>query len=163
MIQILRETNPAKIWLREKFQISLRLVNGRLIVIRFDLASCGTTDGLIWDADKVWKHCGDSILADDPLITEKHLSIASTIADVLNEKMEVEAAEILGQIKMSFLILDALETQDYGTACLLINQLIERLKPYDPRAYEMWRRWIGNVFHIVRTAISPENGSDTTI
>ena len=163
MIQTLRDTNPAGIWLREKFQISLRLVNGRLIVLRFDLASCGTTDGLIWDADKVTKHYGSFILADDLLVTEKHLSIASTIAEVLNEKMELEAEEILRQIKMSFTILDALEADDYVTACDLTTKLIDRLKPYDPRAYNIWRQWVGNVFHVVRTAISPENGQDTVI
>ena len=152
MIQTLRETNPAKVWLREKFEVSLRLVQGQLIVVRFDLAS----NEFKWDTDKVIAHIGPTFLAETT-------SIASTIAHVLNEKMEMEAMEILQQIKMSFLILDALSIRDYKTTCLLIDRLVNRLKPYDPRAYDVWRPWIGDVVDIVNAAMPPENDSDTAI
>ncbi len=163
MISYLRDTNPAGIWLREKFQISLRLVNGRLIVLRFDLPSCCITDGFIWDADKVTKHFADSILVDDVVTVEKYLSTASVIADTLNEKMELEAEEILGQIKMSFLILDALETYDWLTASKKLSDLCDRLESYKPRAHEVWAQWIRNILHIIRSANKPEDGLDTVI
>ena len=153
MIQLLRNTNPAKIWLREKFETSLRLVNGRLIVLRFDLASCGTTDGLIWDADKV---SAQFDLVDDP-------SIASSIADTLNEKMELEAAEILQQIKMSFLILDALEAEDISMAARGLSDLCDRLESYKPRALKIWSQWIRNVMHVIKSANDPEYGLDTVV
>lgn len=150
MIQTLRETNPASIWLREKFQVSLRLLTGRLIVLRFDLASCGTTDGLIWDADKVAEHFG---LGDT----------ASVVADTLNEKMEIEAAEILRQIKMSFLVLDALEAYDLLTASKELSDLCGKLESYKPRALDIWGPWISKILHVIRSANEPELGLDTVI
>jgi hypothetical protein len=161
MIQYLQHANPARIWLREQFQTSLRLVSGRLIVIRFDLASCGREG--IWDADKIMTYFDPTFLVDKEDDYGEYLSIASTVADVLNQRMELEAAEILAQIKISFSILDALRCQFYRTAYAETAHLAQRLLPYDPRASQIWSSWIDTVFEHIKSDNEPGYGLDTLI
>ena len=161
MDQYLRDANPARIWLREQFQTSLRLVSGRLIVVRFDLASCGRKG--IWDADKIMTYFDPTFLVDKEDDFGEYLAIASTVAHVLNEKMALEAEEILSHLKMSFLILDALQAEDYEEAYLLSGKLAVRLLPYDPRASNIWSDWIEKVFVHIKSASGPEYGVDSVM
>lgn len=161
MIQHLQHANPARIWLRERFQTSLRLVSGRLIVIRFDLASCGREG--IWDADKVMTHFDPTFLVDKEDDFGEYLSIASCIAAVLNQRMQLEADEILSHLKMSFSILDALQAEDYAAAYLLTGTLGMRLLPYEPRASAIWSGWVDRVFEHIKSASGPEFGLDVVI
>lgn len=136
MIQHILDTNPAHIWLREQFEVSLELINGHLIVTRFGLDECAP-GGFQWDTDKLREYCGMATLDDIG-----GSSIVESIADVLNDKMHLEATEVLGHIKVSFVILDALRVQDYVTAYHMTIGLARRLLAYDPRASEVWADWI---------------------
>jgi hypothetical protein len=156
MLPLLRETNPAKIWLREKFQTSLSLVNEQHIVIRFDLASCGSL-GFIFDTDKVMKFYGDVVLADKgiPMSYEEHTSICSAIADTLNDKMQLVANDVLGHIRMSFDVLDALSGNDDVIAYQTLGQLATDLMTYNPQATKLWSPWCNKVCDMIEARNEP--------
>ena len=163
LLQHLRDTNPGpNVWLRDKFQTSLCLVNGHHIVIRFDLASCGT-EGYIFDVDKVALLYGHVILDADErervkTLQEQQLDyehVCGAIADTLNEKMQIVANGALGHIRTSFDILDALSLPDYRTAGQLIRQLAIDLDEYNPQAKKVWSLWITKVCGIIASGTLP--------
>lgn len=162
MLKHLEDTNPSRIWLREKFQTSLRLVSGDTIVIRFHLTEC-IPGGFRWDAEKVVAHFDPSILADKETEYGEYLSIVATIAGVLNEKMMLEAEEVMSQVKMSFAILDALKVSDRDGAYLLTASLGVKLLAYDPRASTVWSNWLEFIFRYLGSDNMPEYGLDVVV
>ena len=168
LLQHLRDANPGpNVWLRDKFQTSLRLVNGHHIVVRFDLASCGT-EGYMFDAGKVALLYGDLILGDNQDLLEDSLAISiryehtcGAIADTLNEKMQLVANGVLGHIRTSFDILDALSLPDYRTAGQLVNQLAIALDDYNPQGKKVWSPWIVKVCGIIASGTLPGFGVDS--
>lgn len=162
MLEFLQDTNPATIWLRERFSTSLRLVGGKLIVVRFYLYECAP-DGFKWDADKVITHCTPEFLVDIEDNFGEYLSLASTVADVLNERMQLQTDVILAQVKMSFAILDALSADDYKDAHMLTGELGKSLLLYDPRASDVWSGWFELVFQTIDSHNKPGFGPDVVI
>lgn len=149
MLQQLRNTNPAKVWLHERFQTSLRLASGQYILVRFDLGSCGP-QGFRFDADEIVKRYDPGVLADKEADFGEYLSVAATIADTLNQKIQLEADSALGHIRLSFDILDALSCKDYITANLMTGCLAESLLYYNPRAKDVWGDWLQIVLDIAK-------------
>lgn len=154
MIQYLTNTNPAGKWLQGKFQTSLRLVNGQLIVLRFDVASCGT-QGFKWTADKVIAKFDPTTLVDKETDYGEYLSMASTIADVLNQKMQLVANDVLEQVRMSLDVLGALSLGDRLSAYVLAVRLTNRLLIYSPESDRIWSAWIENVIDYAKPEIPP--------
>ncbi len=146
--QRLYDSNPAKIWLRERFEISMELANGHHIVTRFHLDECAP-GGFQWGADKLSAFMDPGIL---PYVGNLHV-----IADVLNERMHSEATKILGHVQMSFSILDALHTQDYQPAYQVAIHLTHRLLPYDPRSSDIWANWIKETIDTLIPLIDQDN------
>ena len=146
MISHLKETNPAKRWLREQFQTSLPLANGQLIVTRFDVVSRG-----YFDADKVEKAYGKIILGDRVIEDNQLKAIYESIADVLNEQMDLAVAHVMAQTKMSFYVLDALEAKDWGKAQAGLKVLIEALGIDNDHADRIWGDWVNDAVQCIHT------------
>lgn len=161
MLQQLRDSNPAKTWLYERFQTSLRLANGQYIVVRFDLGSCGPK-GFRFDAEEIVKRYNSGILVDKEANFGEYLNVAATIAATLNEKIQLEADIVLGHIKTSFDILDALSCKDYVVANLLGGEMALRLISYNPRAADVWGSWLQAVLDVTKSSGNkPGSGADT--
>lgn len=141
MNKLLRQTNPARLWLREKFQTDLQLASGHHIVVRFDLPSTGVT-GYRFDAEAVISLCGEHILADIDKDYGEYLNVASTIADVLNQKVDAEAKRVLGEVRMSLSLLDALDAEDWMGAALILEGLTDSLICHGEHANRIWGSWV---------------------
>lgn len=141
MKNILRETNPAEKWLEQRFQIEQQFADGHLLVLRFDLKSTGLT-GYRFTALDVAERFGQHILADPVTDYGEHLNIAAIIAGVLNEKMDRVALEVFEHIRMSLLLLDALDAQDAAAARLIGVALGERLVAFGAQADHIWGDWL---------------------
>ena len=141
MKNILRETNPAEKWLGERFRIDMQMADGYHIVLRFDLPSTGLT-GYRFDAEEVVKRFGEHILADKETNYGEHLNVASTIAEVLNERMDAVALAVFEQCCMSLSLLDALDAQDYVLARLIGLRLGESLVVFGEQADNLWGDWL---------------------
>lgn len=161
MLQQLRDSNPAKKWLYERFQTSLRLASGQHIVVRFDLGSCGPR-GFRFDAEEIVKRYDSGILVDKEADYGEYLNVAATIAATLNERIQLEVDTVLGHIRMSFDILDALSCKNYSAANLLVADMALRLLSYNPRANDVWGDWLQAVLNIAKPPYGmPESGMDT--
>lgn len=162
MRDFLRKTNPAEIWLGEKFQTELRLANGKLIVLRFDLQSA-SDNGYRFDTEKVVEQFGDSILACQETNYGEYLNVAATIADVLNTRMTILAQRVLGHSRMSLFLLDALDLSAWSTARQILCRLAESLDDLDhPRAEQIWGKWVQQVVQYVDSQ-DPPNASQFQI
>lgn len=126
------------------------MASGHLIVVRFDLNSCGYTQGYKFDADKVLTHYSEGILG------ANKLEVAEALAAALNEKMAMCANEILGHARESYSILDALDIGALDLAYWQALRLAENLQGYEPRAGEIWGNWIEKVIEYAVT----QNRSD---
>lgn len=157
MLQQLRDSNPAKTWLYERFQTSLRLATGQHIVVRFDLGSCGPK-GFRFDADEIVKRYDPGILVDKEADFGEYLNVAATIAATLNEKIQLEVDTVLAHIRTSFDVLDALSCKDRASANLLMTDLALSLLPYNPRAKEIWMDWLDKASHYADTISGSEPG-----
>lgn len=157
----LRQSNPAQTWLHERHQTELRLADGKLIVLRFDLESTGQT-GYRFDTEKVVNEFGDSILACPETDFGEYLNVASTIADVLNERMDMVARRVFGQVRLSLSLLDALDDDAFGPARLIWEGLVDSLGVYDnTQVFKVWGQWIENVRRYIDTA-DPPGGLEIT-
>lgn len=143
------DTNPGMVWLRQRFSVHLPTAGGDHIVVRFDLKSCGD-NGYRFDTDKVHAHFEHLILADPFISFREYLSVAATIADVLNQRMDNTKEEVLEQVRMSYLILGALASHNMSAAYLLTNRLGYSLLTYDPLASEVWSDWVGMVYEAIK-------------
>jgi len=140
-----RDTNPAQIWLAERFAVNLPLVSGRLIVVRFDLNSSGE-DGYRFNEQNVERQFGQMILGDRKDIhLEDYLSTCDSIAHVLNERIDAVALDCLGHARQSLILLDALDNGDrYGaksTGIVLGTKLLD----YGTHADRIWGNWLESV------------------
>lgn len=162
MMDYLTDTNPGMVWLRQRFAVDLPTASGEHIVVRFDLKSCGDK-GYRFDTDKVCAHFEHLILADPTTQLGEYLSVAATIADVLNQKMDATKDEILEQIRTSYLILGALSDHNMSAAYLLTNRLGYSLLQYEPLASDIWTDWIGMVYEIIKADNEPGFGLDVVI
>lgn len=142
MLQNLEDTNPSAEWLRQQFQAKLDLIGGKQIVIRFDMY----IQADMFDAEKVIEECGDSILADIEKDYGEFLSVASTIATVLNQKMNIVASAVIDQCALSREIVFALVQEDYRKAAVLADNLIVSLLIFEPQASKVWTEWIDKVY-----------------
>lgn len=164
-LQPLREWNPAKLWLREQFQTSIRLVNGHLIVVRFDIVSASTFTGNVVD-----HNMGRYLLDDDmkdhvrknPSGAEYYADICGAIADSLNDKMRMMRDTVLGHSKMTFKILDALSSGDNASAYALTLNLGAELLDFEPRASKVWGGWVDEILKIVKLGNGPGFNSDSS-
>lgn len=141
MLQNLEDTNPALMWLDCKYRVDLRLTNGQLIVVRFDRH----TPRNFFNAEKIIKHYGNAIVANKETDYGEYLSVASTIADVLNQKMQIVMREVESHAGMSYLILDTLASKDKKQARQCAILLTELLLGYDPEASSVWGNWLKSV------------------
>ena len=147
MLQNLTDTNPRKRWLGESFKVKLDLIGGRSIVINFDMH----TDADMFDTERVIKEFGDSILADIEKEYGEFLSVASTIATVLNNKMQIIADEVVRHYSTSDRILQALEHEDYYNAAQLLDELVVSLIIFEPQASAIWTEWVYKVYTFIDT------------
>ena len=162
MMDYLADTNPSLVWLRQRFAIHLPTASGEHIVVRFDLKSCGD-EGFKFDTDKVCAHFEHMILADPTTQLGEYLSVAATIADVLNQMMDRVKEEVLWQFRMSYLILDALASHNMSATYLLTNRLGYSLLAYDPLASQVWSDWVGMVYETIKADNEPGFGLDVVI
>ncbi len=139
MLQNLKDTNPYRVWLDERFQTNLDLVNGKQIVVRFEVNS----RPYIFDAETVIKEFGDGMLAD--------IKIASTIAEVLNQKMDIVIDEVARQCMWARAVTNALSAKDYRDAAIFLEELIVSLLIFEPRATVVWAEWIDKVYRFIDT------------
>jgi len=151
MLQKLIDTNPAHAWMREKFKFELEMASGKTIRISFDM-NCYD---YYFDAEKVIDQFGDGILADIEEDYGEYLSIASTIANVLNRKMESIAADVSTHYQASGMILESLLAEDYDQALVGVELLCNSLKLYNPRAIEIWGAWIMELMKYVESLDLP--------
>lgn len=154
MLQKLIDTNPGHAWMQEKFKFELEMASGKTIRVSFDM-NCHS---YLFDAEKVIDQFGDGILADIEKDYGEYLSIASTIANVLNTRMEDIALEICSHRKAANLILAALSTKDYQDALEGVTLLCNSLKLYNPRAIEVWGTWLLGLIKYIESLNLP--GSD---
>lgn len=144
MLDHLRDTNPAPIWMGERFQTTLTFANGQMIIVRFDLSTTGKPEAL-FDAEKVIKHFGDAILADEEKEYGEYLSVAATIADVLNQKMTQVGKEVMGHVAAAHKIISSLGMRDITNAYLDAVFLANQLLVYSPASDTIWesgcKRW----------------------
>lgn len=144
MLSHLRDTNPALIWLEERFKTTLSLANGQTIIVRFDISTTGKPTSF-FDAEKVIKHFGDAILADEEKEYGEYLSVASTIADVLNQKMSQVGAEIAAHVALAHEVITSIGNRDMTNACLVALHLTNALKEYSPTSDTIWAIWLREV------------------
>ena len=138
----LRDTNPAPLWLRQRFAVNLPLVSGQHIVVRFDLDSTGVT-GYRFNEQNVEREFGQLILGDRKNINiEEYLSLCATVADVLNDKVDQVAVDCLRHARESLYLLDALDNKDWeGVKRHGIN-LGVGLIAYGSHADKVWGNWL---------------------
>ena len=156
MLYQLRTTNPASKWLREKFWTTLMLANGHQITLWFDLASCGK-EGYKWDADKVITRLDPTFLVDKETEFGEYLSLASTVADVLNQRMDIISKDVMGHARESLRILEAISAENKTVAYLKTVALASRLVAYGSIANTIWGDWIAKVAEFTK----PQNPPNT--
>lgn len=147
MLPLLKQLNPALVWVRQDFSVGIELVNGHHIFARFDLDSCGTA-GYVFDTSFILSEYGEVIL-DGREDLETHLyvnEIAEAIADVLNSKKEIKAQEIYRQAELSVKVEYALSLEDKITALTHLDELLDSLNNEEYRAstaaQELWGGWL---------------------
>lgn len=156
MLQHIRDSNPASKWLGEKFQANLTLANGHLAILRFDLSSAGKPS-CQFDTDKVMKHYGDAILVDPETDFGEYLNVASTIADVLNQKMAEVGQDVMGHVRSAHEIVAALSVDNKTDAYLDAIFLAKRLMTYGTSADVTWGVWLQNVIEYAKTGIGDDS------
>jgi hypothetical protein len=130
-------------------------------MVRFDLGSCGPK-GFKFDADEIIRRYDPGILVDKETDFGEYLNVAATIAATLNERIQLEADSVLGHLKLSFDILDALSSQNNTATNLLVGELALRLLSYNPRAKDVWGDWLQTVLDIAKPpGNKPGSGVDT--
>lgn len=152
MLQNLKDTNPCDIWLAEKFAGTLDLVNGRSIVIKFNIDK----NINIFNTEKVIKEFGDGILADIENEYGEFLSVAATMATTLNDKISIITNEVIWQSETSCAILRALEREDYYHAAQSLEELVTSLLIFESKAEPIWTRWVDNVCQFIKAQDIPE-------
>lgn len=128
----------------EKFQTTLTCSNGQTMIVRFDLSTTGKPEGL-FDTEKVIKHFRDAILADEEKEYGEFLSIAATIADVLNEKMSQVGSEVMAHVAAANRIISYLGMRNMTNAYLGAVQLAQDLQVYSPASDQVWAIWLREV------------------
>jgi hypothetical protein len=141
----LRDTNPAQIWLAERFAVNLPLVNGNHILVRFDLNSSGA-NGYRFNEQNVERSFGQLILGDRTDIDiEMYLSTCDSIAWRLNSEIDEVAIDCIGHARQSLYLLDALENGDRLAAKALGIRLGESLLRYGTHADRIWGNWLESI------------------
>ncbi len=152
MRDFLRQTNPAEKWLAERFQTELRLVNGRLIVVRFDLPSSGQ-EGFRFDKISVFDQFQDLILGDRKDMLMRECSpICDSIAACLNQQIDNVAQRALRHALTSLSVLDALDLNMPAQAGERLSNLEAELEEF-PNAEKLWGLWL----QIARIAVDAAN------
>lgn len=135
ILEHLRRTYPAREWLQARRQLTLEMVSGHHIVVRYDLDSA-SPDGVQFSAEQIVRFYGAGILGDNKL------EVAEAIADTIREKTKILRDDVVAQVVMSSRLLDALEAHDMETAKELGIEMLDMLEPYRPCADEIWGQWL---------------------
>lgn len=162
MVHFLEDTNPAPVWLQEKFKTVLQLANGHIVVVKFNVTSCDS-EGYNFDTEAVLSHFGNAILADKETAYGDYLSIASTIAHVLNTRMVEIAEEVISHVDLSLKILARISSQNYAEAYLLTVKLSKRLLAFGDHADNIWASWLWKVVQTLKSEGGMEFGVNVAI
>lgn len=132
MQEFLKDTNPAQIWLGERFKVMLKCVTGMDILVRFD---ADTT--YRFDAEKVLAQFGHCILG----VTAPAQEVAQAIAEKINGEIDWTIETARWHAESSFIILDALSAGYIEAASARLIKLCDSLKYFGEFADRIWGKW----------------------
>ena len=157
MREFLRQTNPAEKWLAERFQTELRLVNGRLIVVRFDLPSSGQ-EGFRFNQEQVSTQFHDLIMYDrENMLGGDYAAICDSVAAYLNQQIDIVAQRALKHALLSLSVLDALDLNMPAQAGERLSNLGMELVEF-PNSEKLWGPWLQIARIAVDAATPPKTG-----
>jgi len=126
---------PLEEWAKHRFQVSIDLVGGGIIIVRFDIKSLIT---LQLDGGWIRKYGGHIVL-------NKSAESQEAIAAALNQQMKLVASENLRTTKIAIAILEDVINGVNIPYILMFaaQQLRELLTPYQPHANNAgWNKFI---------------------
>lgn len=141
MLEFLTESNPSRVWVKERWTNYINLANDQRIIVRADLTSMHK-EGFLFTRSLVDEKFGEAIMAGRIIGTEQYDFNCDEIAQTLNDNMRNTAVDILGHISLSYEVLDAIKADDKPKAQSALKALGYRLVKYEPRAGKVWADWM---------------------
>ena len=151
ILEILRQTCPARVWLRQRFSLSLEMVSGHHIVVQYDIASA-SPNGVEFTPEQIVTYYGAGILGDNKL------DPAEAIAENIRERTKMMRDNVVAHVVMSSRVLDALEADDKELAQDMMGDLLDMLEPHEPYADAIWTDWLMTVANYITGQDYPELG-----
>jgi hypothetical protein len=131
---------PAEAWAQHRFSTEIDLVNGKKIVVRFDIPR-KPEETFIFDGDKVAQQFGEMMGS-----SAQDKDVCDAIADLLNARMKLTIKSVALHLKLVGECLLALKDERYLLSYLMLRTLATQLVAYagDLWVYE-WPEWLGLV------------------
>ena len=149
MLNKLKSSAPTLLWMRSNFTIVSRLSNGEEVELSFTLNPTPPT----YDAAKVIECIPQAILADIDEDFGEYLSIASTVANTINDKIKIVVKEVVEHCRCANKIINTLHNDELDKASLLVDCLIDLLIPYDPLAGDLWAQWLADTLDYIESRV----------
>ena len=129
---------PAKVWAEHKFTEHIELVNGKQVVIRFEMPLNGSKPYRFTE-EVVQEHVGP--ILDDPMLPP---DILSAITSLFNQRIDLTITDVRNHLLLTGKIMELLAVGDLLAAYMVLRILTEQLIPYagDIWLYE-WPEFIG--------------------
>ena len=130
---------PVEKWRAQRFSIYLKLANGRSVGVSCDYKTLQTKRFTIEDTLEQFDR---DILVNIDEAYGEYLATASEITSVINQKFGILLDDINTQTASALAALIHLELNQYEDARRILVDLGKRLLAYEPRASDIWAKWL---------------------
>lgn len=149
MLNQIKDSDPSLLWIRSNFSVSFVMSNGQEMKLDFSINPAPR----MYDAATIIADMPEAILVDIDKDFGEYLSVASTVANMINDKMKVVIKEVVEHCRCAFKIRCALRDDKLDKASLLVDWLIDQLQLHEPLAGDVWAQWLADVLDYIEVRV----------
>ena len=149
MLNQITQTLPSLSWMKSNFSVVFIASNGEEIKVSFPLNPAPR----MYDAALVIEKMPQAILADIDEDFGEYLSVASTVANMINDKMKVLIKEVVEHNRCASKVIAALNENKLNKASLLVDRMIDDLQQYEPTAGDVWAEWLALTLDYIESRV----------